>query len=234
MQVSPKGTAAARIAAVRNEVIAPRLPAPNKPQGAGKTMQPSAPKMSLYEAILFDFDGVLVDSEPLHYECWMQVLQPLGIQLDWSVYRRYCIWNSGPPDCRVPLCAKSSVGGCEAAWALVTPGRANSYASACSGNPVLPVSVVDLIKSLYDYRLGVVTASARSEIEPVLERAGIRSCFGTLVCGEDVAHPKPAPEPYCGSKAAWRCQGPRRGGFRRRGRERQSCGFRCPSGLGSY
>ena len=47
--------------------------------------------MRRYEAILFDFDGVLLDSEPLHFACWRQVLLPLGIELDWETYRDHCI-----------------------------------------------------------------------------------------------------------------------------------------------
>src|SRR5258708_10393534 len=39
-----------------------------------------------YEAILFDFDGVLVDSEPVHCECWQEILKPYGLQLDWKTY----------------------------------------------------------------------------------------------------------------------------------------------------
>src|SRR5260370_10719165 len=39
-----------------------------------------------YEAILFDFDGVLVDSEPVHCECWQEILKPYGLQLDCKTY----------------------------------------------------------------------------------------------------------------------------------------------------
>ncbi len=42
--------------------------------------------MSRYEAILFDFDGVLVDSEPVHFVCWQELLQPFGLTLDWQTY----------------------------------------------------------------------------------------------------------------------------------------------------
>ena len=47
--------------------------------------------MSRYDAILFDFDGVLVDSEPVHWQCWSEVLAPAGIVLDWQTYERECI-----------------------------------------------------------------------------------------------------------------------------------------------
>src|SRR5215831_1110805 len=45
-----------------------------------------AKEVPAYEAILFDFDGVLVDSEPVHFGCWRQVLEPFGILLDWDTY----------------------------------------------------------------------------------------------------------------------------------------------------
>ena len=44
-----------------------------------------------YDAILFDFDGVLVDSEPLHWECWREVVSPYGLDLTWEDYARECI-----------------------------------------------------------------------------------------------------------------------------------------------
>jgi beta-phosphoglucomutase len=39
--------------------------------------------MTGLEAIFFDFDGVLIDSEPVHWACWREVLLPLGVVLDW-------------------------------------------------------------------------------------------------------------------------------------------------------
>ena len=44
-----------------------------------------------YDAILFDFDGVLADTEPIHFACWKQVLEPLGIHLNWPFYQARCI-----------------------------------------------------------------------------------------------------------------------------------------------
>ena len=52
--------------------------------------------MSTFEAILFDFDGVLADTEPLHYACWAEALAPHGIPLDWPTYRDHCIGLSEP------------------------------------------------------------------------------------------------------------------------------------------
>ena len=40
--------------------------------------------MPEFEAILFDFDGVLLDSEPVHCACWAAVLAPLGVTVEWE------------------------------------------------------------------------------------------------------------------------------------------------------
>src|SRR5215472_12451407 len=47
--------------------------------------------MPRFDSILFDFDGVLIDSEPVHWACWREVLLPLGVSLEWEFYRDQCI-----------------------------------------------------------------------------------------------------------------------------------------------
>ncbi|MEO7653512.1 MAG: HAD hydrolase-like protein, partial [Bryobacteraceae bacterium] len=44
-----------------------------------------------FDSILFDFDGVLADTEPVHWSCWAEVLRPEGIELDWDTYVRHGI-----------------------------------------------------------------------------------------------------------------------------------------------
>ena len=47
------------------------------------------------KAIIFDMDGVLVNTEPLHYKCWKEVVKEDGIDLEFNVYNA-CIWcNEG-------------------------------------------------------------------------------------------------------------------------------------------
>ena len=47
--------------------------------------------MSRFDAVLFDFDGVLIDSEPVHWACWAEVLAGAGVVLEWEYYRDCCI-----------------------------------------------------------------------------------------------------------------------------------------------
>jgi HAD superfamily hydrolase (TIGR01509 family) len=56
--------------------------------------------------------------------------------------------------------------------------------------------IFELLPELRDYQLAVVTSSGQTEVEPVLEKAGLRSFFHATVYGGDVQHHKPAPDPY--------------------------------------
>jgi len=50
---------------------------------------------------------VLVDSEPVHYECWLEILAPHGVSLDWVTYRDHCIGISDRAMLAM-LCEKAS------------------------------------------------------------------------------------------------------------------------------
>src|SRR5580692_5774542 len=47
--------------------------------------------MPLYDSILFDFDGVLSDTEPLHFRCWKEVLGGFGVNPEWDWFAKNCI-----------------------------------------------------------------------------------------------------------------------------------------------
>lgn len=148
-----------------------------------------------YEAVLFDFDGVLVDSEPVHFECWAEVFRPFGIHLDWETNGKRCVgWSdratveyfaslANPP---VPF---------ERLWAEY-PRKSALFVKRLMENPPWADGIFDLFKSLQNYKLSVVTSSVRSEIEPILDAGGLSAIFDTVVYGEDVEHHKPEPDPY--------------------------------------
>jgi beta-phosphoglucomutase len=148
-----------------------------------------------YDSILFDFDGVLADTESIHWACWAETLAPLNIELTWETYRANCI---GVAD-RNMLVFLASL----AAYAIEPESLHPQYAAKKAlfrrriqeANPC-SATTVELIRSLADYRLAVVTSSGRLEVEPILERAGILQQLGTVVFGEDVTCHKPDPEPY--------------------------------------
>ncbi len=150
--------------------------------------------MPPYDGVLFDFDGVLADSEPVHFACWREALAPLGIQVTWEEYAARFV---GLPDRTAieMICRDNPAIDFEAAWS--TYGRKSAlFREKMLASPPIHPETSRLLRSLDGYRLAVVTASTRREIEPVLDRAGIRPLFAAVVCREDVSANKPAPDAY--------------------------------------
>ena len=60
----------------------------------------------------------------------------------------------------------------------------------------IPQETIKLLTTLGAYRLGLVTSSERSKVEPILRASAIYEKFDAMVFGEDVTVHKPAPDPY--------------------------------------
>src|SRR5512138_1089116 len=108
--------------------------------------------MRQYDAVLFDFDGVLLDSEPVHFSCWMEALKPLGIQSDWDAYRKYCI---GIPDrAAVELLCRNSITPVdpETAWAQYDRKK-ELFRDRMLAEPPFSQDLIEFLKSLDGYRL---------------------------------------------------------------------------------
>jgi beta-phosphoglucomutase len=149
--------------------------------------------MPLFDSILFDFDGVLMDSEPVHFACWREVLLPLGVSLEWGYYLDYGIGI----DDKLML---QRLAGDERDWRELWaqyPAKKELFHSRMLAAPPFPEGLAALLEDLRAaYRLAIVSSSSCPEIEPLVERAGLRHYFATIVGGDSVTRHKPAPEPY--------------------------------------
>jgi beta-phosphoglucomutase len=148
-----------------------------------------------FDSIFFDFDGVLADTEPIHFECWREILCLYGIHVDWPTYDRLC---RGVPDMKAiqRLCAhRNRQLDFDVIWAEY-PRKEEAFRTKVRNQEVVVTAVRQLLAELEFYRLAVVSSSARIEVEPPLIRAGVRDRFAAVVCCEDVPHLKPAPDPY--------------------------------------
>ena len=148
-----------------------------------------------FEAVLFDFDGVLMDSEPVHYDCWRELLAPLGIELGWPEFSRKYIGVADPEMLR-SIAEKAADGTTIGQLLELLPRKRRMFLDRISAAPPIAADLHAMLAALSHLRLAVVTSSDRSEVDPVLAAIGIRDRFVALVCGGDVARGKPSPDPY--------------------------------------
>lgn len=161
-------------------------------------------------ALLFDFNGVLVDDEALHLDLFQQVLAEEGVSLSAEVYyRRYLHLDD-----RGCFAAALADGGQEAEpsrLARLIARKASYYRERIrrQGYPFFP-GVVPLVEALAaaGLMLGVVSGALREEVEGALAQEGLRQRFKVLVSAEDVTEAKPDPEGYLKALDALNSQPP--------------------------
>jgi len=149
------------------------------------------------ESVIFDFDGVIVDTEPLHYKSFQRLLEPLKLGFNWQEYKNTYMGF----DDRDAFVAAFAAGGEKLApdhlqslisqKALIFQDVIRDGVSAYPG-------VVELIQRLHVVHipLAISSGALRSDIDPILTILGLGECFNIIVTAEDVAKSKPDPESY--------------------------------------
>jgi HAD superfamily hydrolase (TIGR01509 family) len=150
----------------------------------------------LLRAIIFDFDGILVDSEPLI----MKLIQEMAAQEGWLLseedyYRDYLalddrgiiehLWRSHgrsiTPDRRDELLA----------W------KARAYEKIIhNGLPPIPGAAEFVLSAAGHFPLAIASGSLQAEIEHLLRKLGLREKFAVLATADDCQRSKPHPEIY--------------------------------------
>jgi len=130
-------------------------------------------------AVLFDCDGVIADSEPLHLRAFRDVLAPLGITITDEEYTdRYL----GRDDRELV--------------ATLIAAKARGFRRVLETETRIYPGVVDFIRALAGVPLAVVSGALRNEVEIILRCAGVREAFAAIVGAEDVPAGKPDPEGF--------------------------------------
>lgn len=150
----------------------------------------------MIRAIIFDFDGVLVETEPLHYEAFRRVLPAFGIRLSRdSYFNRYV----GLADREILRRLQDDFGRTltsdEAECLLKKKG--NEYRRQfVEGIQPLP-GVVEFIKQVpAQWPLAVCSGSRKAEIKTILGQIGLLEFFKEITASEDVTASKPDPAGY--------------------------------------
>jgi len=147
------------------------------------------------EAILFDFDGVLADTEPLHWQCWGEVIRPLGMSISWRNYQDHCIGISDREFLETLGRVSDPPHSIDELWPLY-PLKKQMLAERASTGNLISQEMKALLLELSSYQLAVVTSSAALEIQAILLAEQVLDLFQTCVYGDQVQNLKPNPEPY--------------------------------------
>ena len=149
----------------------------------------------MIQAIFFDFNGVIIDDEPLQMAAYQIILRDHGIELTESDY----YGSLGMDDETFVRAAfeRAKKKLSDDDLKIVLEDKAVRHRTLIEDELPLFSGVVTFLKATSrHYSLGLVSMATIAEIQYVLERAGLRSLFSVVVSAEDVNVCKPAPDCY--------------------------------------
>ncbi len=149
----------------------------------------------MIKGILMDFNGVIVDDEPIQMKAYQEILKTEGIELTEEDYYK----SLGMDDATFVENAYSRAGKKPETNKVleITQAKTNRWREMIADElPIFP-GVENFIRKMEkDFALGIVSMARREEIEFVLEKAGLKNYFSVIVSAEDVTACKPDPQCY--------------------------------------
>ena len=158
----------------------------------------------MIRGIVFDFDGVIADSEPLHLRALQDVVAPLGITIGRAeYYARYL----GYDDVGTFKAIGENMGIelSDAQIASLIASKSVVYQSLVAAGGVLYAGAAACIERLVaHYPLGIASGALRHEIEAILRAEALERHFSFIVASGETPTGKPAPDPYLRAAAMHR------------------------------
>lgn len=152
-----------------------------------------SPQSPVLRAVIFDLDGVLVDSEPLQGQAWDRLLSRYGRALTPEVL-------SGLYGRRVMDAAEVAVAHyrLDVAPAALAAERDATFLEMLPGNLLVTPGALPLVQALHASGLALAVASSgtRRLVEAALETGGFMRYFDAVATGDEVPVGKPAPDVY--------------------------------------
>lgn len=146
----------------------------------------------MLKAVIFDMDGVIVDSEPMHAKAAILALKKYNIDIT-TAYLEEFIGSTTQHMCRKMVEDFHIAAAPEEL--LAANDEMKEYLLGTEGHTVIPY-IIDLMKDLHSHglKLFIASSSPAAAIEEVMDTLRIKKYFDGYVSGAMVAHPKPAPD----------------------------------------
>lgn len=147
-------------------------------------------------AIVFDFDGVLANSEPLHERAYQDILAAFGVTL---THERYYAEYLGYDDAGVfeAVSRDFTLDLDAAAIRDLIERKSRRFASLVDGaNVLFPGARACVARCAAAVPLAIASGALRADIDLILDRTGLLEHFPCIVSAGDTPRSKPAPDPY--------------------------------------
>jgi len=147
----------------------------------------------MIEAVIFDMDGVIVNSEPIYQQIEKEMFRDLGIKIDAETYRTFVglktleMWKFIVNQFHLPYHPPD----------LDREEEKRYIESLLKENGMMPVAgSIQLIRLLHDhgYQLALASSNSKVAINAVLAKFNIDKYFSLVISGEDVNKSKPEPD----------------------------------------
>lgn len=150
----------------------------------------------MLKALIFDCDGVIADSEHLHFSLFQKVLAEVGIALTQAEYvEKYLAMDDR--GCFEAVFKANGKALSEEERARLIAQKTALYKKTAAQNLVILPGVVEFVMAVSQkYPLAMASGALKEEVLLMIEAAGIRHYFDVVVAAEDVKNGKPAPDAY--------------------------------------
>lgn len=147
-------------------------------------------------AIVFDFDGVIANSEPLHFRAFRDVLSVHGIDLtERDYYTRYLGFDDAGAFRAIAIDRGRTWSDADIT-ALTARKAVRMEALEKDSSVLFPGAAAAVRRAAAAVPLAIASGALTAEIHRVLDAADLTACFSVIVAAEDTAASKPAPDPY--------------------------------------
>ena len=148
----------------------------------------------MIKAIVFDFDGLMIDTEAAVFQTWQEIYREYGHNLERASWQSAIGTQESPFDPRAELDRRL---GRQLDWVAINRQQREREIELVAEMPLLP-GVADHLEHAHQqgYRLGMASSSYHDWVDYHLVERGLRDYFTTVQCADDVQLTKPDPALY--------------------------------------
>ncbi len=142
-----------------------------------------------FRGAIFDLDGVLVDTVPVHFWAWKTMFESRGIPFDTDAYLNYVDGRTRQDGVRAMMPHAN-----EAVITAAADQKQALFVDRLTDGLKVFESSIRLVNRLSEAGIQMAVASSSANIKSILVQAGIHDRFGSIVSGSEIANGKPHPQ----------------------------------------